>query len=323
MTVGPISEEARQYLWSRQQNEPFWEREFDVLRREMRDECAAGGGVPEAVASVEEIDAERVPCRLYTAAERSSDVFVWIHGGGWALGDLDCFDSMCRAVANRVPCSVLSVDYRLAPEHVFPAAIDDVWTAVHWASRRFEAVAVGGDSAGGNLAASVALRCRDRGVALTHQLLVYPALEPAVDSEFANEFRRRYRSFRGDNGLPDPNLDFGADSQEGVRRVWEIYIPEPARRVLSDASPVHAASLAGLAPATIVLAEHDILRGEGLAYAARLRSDGVSTEVVTYPGQIHGFFHLLGAFSDARDAVDQVSAKLSRAFGRYRAAAAD
>jgi acetyl esterase len=209
---------------------------------------------------------------------------------------------------------VLSVDYRLAPEHVFPAAVEDVWSATRWAAENFSAVAIGGDSAGGNLAAVVALRCRDRGIKLAHQLLIYPALDPEVDSAFARDFREQYRTFRSANDLPRPAGDFGAESQEGVRRVWELYIPDAAQRTQPDASPMYARHLEGLAPATVITAEHDILRGEGETYAERLRNEGVAAEVINYPGQIHGFFHLLGALSDARDAVDRAADRLAASF---------
>jgi acetyl esterase len=284
------------------------------LREQMRRECAVGAGEKEDVSSIEMIDVAGVACRLYRPAKTAADVFVWVHGGGWMLGDLECFDSLCRAITNRVPCAVLSVDYRLVPEHVFPAAIDDVWAAVVWAAERFSAVAIGGDSAGGNLAAAAALRARDEGIALAHQLLIYPALDPAVDSAFARSFRTQYRTFRADNDLPMPESDFGAESQEGVRRVWEGYIPEPSQRQLSYASPMNASSLSGVAPATIITAEHDILRGDGEAYAERLRSEEIAVEVLSFLGQLHGFFHLLGTFSAARNAVDASAERLARAF---------
>lgn len=324
MTIGPVSPEARNHLRSQveEQEQPFWDRDIEALRAQMRRECAAGGGEKEHVASIEMIDASGVTCRLYRPAETAADLFIWVHGGGWMLGDLDCFDSLCRVIANRVPCAVLSVDYRLAPEHVFPAAIDDVGKAVVWAAEHFPAVAIGGDSAGGNLAAAAAFRARDQAITLVHQLLIYPALDPSVDSAFARWFRTRYRTFRADNDLPMPESDFGAESQEGVRRVWERYIPERSQRNLPHASPMNASSLSGVAPATVITAEHDILRGEGEAYAERLRSEGVAVEVINFPGQLHGFFHLLGTFSVARNAVDVAADRLARAFAAVSPAAA-
>jgi acetyl esterase len=302
-----LSDEARAYLEARRPELPFWDRDIDELRREMREECLSGGGEPEPVASIEGVNAGDVPARQYWPKGAERDVFVWMHGGGWMLGDIDCSDRLSRAIANRAHCAVLSIAYRLAPEHTFPAAIDDAWTATAWASERFERVAVGGDSAGGNLAAAVALRCRDRGVALAHQLLVYPALQPDVDSDFFRAFRTRYRHFLGER-------DFGADSQEGIRRVWEVYIPDPLQRTHPDAAPMCAASVAGVAPATIITAEHDVLRGEGEAYAHRLRDEHVAVELINYDGQLHGFFYLLGVMEAAHDAVERASLALRRAF---------
>jgi acetyl esterase len=301
-----LSEEARAYLATRPPRPPFWERDVDALRREMREECLSSGGEPEPVASVEEVNACDVPARLYWPKGAERDVFIWIHGGGWMLGDLDCSDRLARAIANRAGCAVLSIAYRLAPEHTFPAAIDDAWAATVWASERFERVAVGGDSAGGNLAAAVALRCRDRGVTLAHQLLVYPALQSDADSDFYRGFRERYRHFG--------QGDFGADSQEGIRRVWEVYVPDPLQRTHPDAAPMRAASLADVAPATIITAEHDILRGEGQAYARRLRDEDVDVELINYDGQFHGFFYLLGVMEAARDAIERAATALRRSF---------
>jgi acetyl esterase len=298
-----LSEEARVYLEARPPERPFWEREIDELRWEMREQCLSGGGEPEPVASVEDTSAGGVPARLFRPKGAERDVFIWIHGGGWMMGDIECSDRLARAIANRAACAVLLIAYRLAPEHTFPAAIDDCWTATLWVSKRFDRVAVGGDSAGGNLAAAVALRCRDHGVALAHQLLVYPALQPDVDSDFFRAFRERYQRFLG-------HRDFGADSQEGIRRVWEVYIPDPLQRTLPDAAPMWAASVAGVAPATIITAEHDVLRGEGEAYARRLRDEGVDVELINYEGQLHGFFYLIGVMDAARDAVGRAAMAL-------------
>lgn len=308
-----LNEEARAYLLQQPAGRPFWERDIEDLRQQMRDECREGGGAPEPVAQVEAVDAGGVPARLYRPRRDERAVFVWFHGGAWMLGDLDCHDNLARAIANRAGCAVLSVDYRLAPDHRFPAAIDDAWTATRYAVARFVQVAVGGDSAGGNLAAAVALRCRDRGTRLDHQILVYPVLDTMVDSPFYERFRDRYRHFLADNRIAEGG-DFGAESQEGIRRVCEHYVPVAADRLLPDASPLRAASLAGVAPATVVAAEHDVLRGDSEAYARRLRDAGVPVELTVYPGQVHGFFHLLGAMADARRATRQVADALRHGF---------
>jgi acetyl esterase len=301
-----LNEQARAHLEGRVPQPPFWERDIADVRREMREECLAAGGVAEPMASVDELSVGGVPSRLYRPLGGERNVTLWFHGGAWMLGDLDCHDSLVRALANRARCAFLAIDYGLAPEHPFPAGIEDAWAATVWASSRFERVAVGGDSAGGNLAAVVALRCRDGGIPLAHQLLVYPVLDYAVDSDFYREFRRRYRSF-------GPG-DYGTESCDGMRRVWEVYVPDPAQRVEPDAAPMRAASLAGVAPATIITAEHDILRGEAERYAERLQAEGVEVEVINYESQLHGFFHLLGRFDDARDAVERAAAAIRRWF---------
>jgi acetyl esterase len=277
------------------------------LRRDAHDEILATAGPPEPVALVEDLEVGGVGARLYRHALDTRDVLVWFHGGGWTLGDLDCFDPLARALANRSQCAVLAVDYRLAPEHPYPAAIDDAWTATFWASERFARVAVGGDSAGGNLAAAVAMRARENGVKLVLQLLVYPVLEYAVDTPSYEAFRKHYSSFAGQEG-------FGASSQDGIRFIWDLYVPDHSKRQDQDAAPMSATSLAGLPPALIVEAEHDILRGEGEEYARRLKEGGVAVESHCYAGQIHGFFHMLGIMPDAVDAVDKAAGALRRAF---------
>lgn len=277
-----------------------------ATRAETRAQARAFGGDPEPVAAVEEMLAGGVPARLYRPAARSWNVLVWLHGGGWTSGDLDSYDNVARALARRAGCAVLSVAYRLAPEHRYPAAVADAWTATRWAAERFERVAVGGDSAGANLAAAVALRARETGLTLASQLLAYPLVDPRLDSPYVEEFVGRYDGFGGREG-------FGAMVRGGIRSAWETYVPDPRSREASDAAPAFAASLAGVAPAAFVFAEHDILRGEGEAFAGRLESEGVPVRIARYRAQIHGFFHLL-AFDDAQRAVDFAAASLQSAF---------
>lgn len=300
---------ALSYIVAQARKQPFWERDIADVRREYRQEALDACGDPEPVASIEEIDAGGVPARLYRPRGGESAVLVWLHGGAWIVGDLDTEDSLSRALANRAECAVLSAGYRLAPEHRYPAALDDSWAATAWAAERFDAVAVGGDSAGGNLSAAVALRARDRGLKLALQLLVYPVLDYRVDSGSYQQYRDRYEHFAGLNG-------YGARSQQGIRRVWDGYIPDPAQRGQPDASPLRAASFSGMAPALIITAEHDILRREADEYARRLKTAGTSAEVLNYEGQVHGFYRLLATMEDARDAVSQSAAALQRTFSR-------
>jgi acetyl esterase len=250
-------------------------------------------GEPEPVASVEEVDAGGVRCRLYRPEEDGGGALVFFHGGGWVIGSLDTHDRQARQLANRGACSVLSVDYRLAPEHRFPAAVDDSWAATAWAGERFDRLAVGGDSAGGNLAAVVALRARDRGLDLAHQLLVYPVTDADLGAA-------SYRDYAEGYGL----------TRDAMRWFWEQYVPEEAQRGDPEASPLRADSVAGTAPAVVVLARCDVLYSEGAAYARRLEDEGVPVTVLEYDGQIHGFFRMTGVLDGARTAQDAAAALL-------------
>jgi acetyl esterase len=281
-------------------------RDLGQLRREHDEWALAVGGEPQAVASLDAIDAGGVPARLYSAGPDRTGVLVWLHGGAWMLGSLDSCDRIARALACRAGCDVLAVDYRLAPEHVYPAALVDAWTALAWAADRYASAAVGGDSAGGNLAAAAALLARDRGLRLALQLLVYPILDYAVDTGCYLRFARAYTGFAGDRG-------WGPASLDDLRYMWESYVPDPAVRLDPGAAPMRAETLAGCAPAFIVSAEHDILRGEAVEYARWLRAEDVPVELHEYPGQIHGFFHMLGTTEAAQDAHSRTAAALRAA----------
>jgi acetyl esterase len=283
-----------------------WELDIEQKRRNNRDWAHTFQGTREPVAAVQEVAAGGVPSRLYLPDGEPSGAFVWLHGGGWLQGDPDCYDALARGLVNRVGCAVLSVDYRLIPEHRYPVPIDDAWAATRWAAERFGAVAVGGDSAGGNLAAAVALRARDAGLPLALQLLVYPMLDPALDSAYVDWFVERYTQ------LGDWH-EFGANLRQGLLHTWELYAPDPADRERPDVAPARAGSLTGLAPTRIVLVEHDILRGEGEEHARRLEQAGVPVELELYAQQVHGFYGLL-ALDDARTELERSADALRRAF---------
>ena len=224
-----------------------------------------------------------IPVRLYrgigTAADAKLPCLVYYHGGGWVIGDLDSHDVLCRRLANDAGCAVLSVHYRLAPEHKFPAAFDDSVAAMHYAVAHADQIgadpakiAVGGDSAGGNLAAAAALAARDAGIALTNQILIYPVTDLAMThGSYA----------RVTDGFPLVNRTM----------VWFIdhYLRNEADKYDWRASPLRAASLAGTASATVIVAAHDPLADESLAYAKRLEQDGVLVTSHYFSGQIHGF----------------------------------
>jgi acetyl esterase len=165
-----------------------------ATREQVRAQAREFGGEPEPIAAVEEVTAGGVPARLYLprADRPDRNVLVWLHGGGWTTGDLESYDNLARSLARHADCAVLSVEYRLAPEHPYPAAIDDAWAATRWAADRFEQVAVGGDSVGANLAAAVALRAREANLPLALQLLVYPLLDPGLDSPYVEAFLADY-----------------------------------------------------------------------------------------------------------------------------------
>jgi acetyl esterase len=291
---------------------PMWERDLAELRREERDQSLAGAGEPEPVASVTQLSARGVPAWLYWPVRYRAGVLVWLHGGAWMLGTPVSHDPLARALANRIGCAVLSVDYRRSPEHRYPGAADDAWIATRWAAGHFAQVAVGGDSAGGNLAAAVALRARDHGLALALQMLVYPVLDGDLDAPYREDFAERGPG----PGLADRDT-LDRNWRDSMRYIWQEYVPDQVQRLSPDASPMHASSLAGLAPAMLITAGRDILRAESEEYARRLAAAGVPARLRDYPRASHGFFHLLAAAPDARDAVDTSAEAVRRVFSPH------
>jgi len=249
-----------------------------------------------------------IPVRLYTPTGGGSlPLLVYFHGGGWVLGGLDTHDTPCRELAHGAGCAVLSVDYRLAPEHRFPAAADDCYAAVVWAAANASAIgidaariAVGGDSAGGNLTCVTALQARDKGgPALRFQLPVYPVTNHSFDTPSYRENATGYL------------LDTDA-----MAWFWGHYLATERDGEHPYASPLRAADLGGLPPALVITAEFDPLRDEGEAYAKRLREAGVPTELRRYDGMIHGFFGMSAIMDKAKAAIADASAALRRAFER-------
>ena len=242
---------------------------------------------PAEVASVRDFTIPGdVPVRLYrgigTDPKSKLPCLVYYHGGGWVLGDLDSHDVLCRRLANDAGCAVLSVHYRLAPEHKFPAAYDDAVAAMHFAMQHPDQigidpnkVAVGGDSAGGNLAAAAALAARDAGIVLTNQVLIYPATDMTMGSG-------AYHRIIDDFPLVARTME------------WFIghYLRDEADKYDWRASPLRAASLAGTAPAIMVIAAHDPLCDDGLSYAKRQEHDGVLVDSLYFSGQLHGFISM-------------------------------
>ena len=222
--------------------------------------------------------------RILVPIQNPRGVMVYYHGGGWVIGSIDEYDTVARKLAERTSCAVVLVEYRLAPEHRYPAAVDDSFAALKWVGNHLTDIAgeevpliVAGDSAGGNLAAVMAIRARDRsGPPIALQVLIYPVTDADLD-------RPSYSNPENDLLL----------TRDGMIWFWDHYLPESSRRTEPDASPLHTGNLSGLPPAIVLTAEHDVLRDEGEAYAARLQEAKVPTDLQRYAGQMHGFFTLL------------------------------
>jgi acetyl esterase len=270
---------------------------------------------PGEVAEVRELQADGaqgpIPLRLYrplgAAASAVLPVLVYYHGGGWTIGDLDTHDTLCRALCNGSGCAVVAVDYRMGPEHRFPAAVDDVLAATRWVRREAAALgvdaarlAVGGDSAGGNLAAVVAIAARDAGdLPIAYQLLIYPATD-----------MRRVHPSHVSNGqgyvLTSDTIGYFHDH----------YITDAAQDLDWRASPLLREDLAGLPPALVLTAGYDPLRDEGLDYARALTAAGNRASYVCFERQIHGFITMGRLLDEANTAVALCAAELRRALVR-------
>jgi acetyl esterase len=266
-------------------------------------------GQPDPVARVEDTTipgpAGSIPVRIYTPhGDGPFPALVYCHGGGWVLGNIDTVDVPCRRLASQAQCVVVSVDYRLAPEHRFPAAAEDAYAAFRWLVANAaghhvdpDRIAVGGDSAGGNLAAVVSLMARDHGGPMpAFQLLLYPVTDGTLDTASYRE-----------------NADGYLLTRESMAWFWNHYIGE-ADRTHPYASPLHADDHAGLPAAFVVTAEFDPLRDEGEAYARRLAAAGTPAQCKRYDGTIHGFCWMPGVLDKGREALDDSAAALRAAF---------
>ena len=285
-----------------------------VARNFYRDRRAVLQPEPQAVAQVQELEAPgplgAIPLRLYRplpATTQPLPVLVYFHGGGWVIGDLDTHDTLCRELANASGCALVAVDYRLGPEHRFPAATEDAVAATRWvhanaASLGLDAtrLAVGGDSAGGNLAAVVALTARDSGdLPIAFQLLIYPGTD-----------QRRGAPSHTTNGqgylLTKDTIDYFHDH----------YIDAAAHDLDWRASPLLHPDLSRLPPALVLTAGYDPLRDEGMDYATALTAAGSAATYVCFERQIHGFITMGKVLDEARTAVALCAAELRRALLR-------
>jgi acetyl esterase len=251
--------------------------------------------------------AGEIPVRIYQPHGAGvKPVLLYFHGGGWVIGTLDSYDATCRELAQGAGCVVVSVDYRLAPEHRYPAAPDDCYAALKWVAANAASLgadanrlAVGGDSAGGNLSAVVSQMARDKGgPAIRFQLLIYPV----TDADFT---RGSYAS----------NAEGYLLTTVSMHWFWDHYLPEKSKRADAYASPLRAKDLSGLPPAWVCTAEFDPLRDEGEAYAKRLQEAGVSTQLTRFDGLIHGFILMGLVAPKAQAAIDEAVAALKKGFG--------
>lgn len=257
--------------------------------------CALAGDGP-AVAEVLDIEipspAGGIPARVYRPAGAQGTI-VYLHGGGWVLCSVDDYDAVCRLLATESQCQVVSVDYRLAPEHRFPAAVDDAFAALTWVGEHLaddRPLIVAGDSAGANLAAVCALRAqRHGGPALALQVLVYPVTDADFDTPSYHEHAEGYLLGRAD-----------------MIWFWDHYAPTEADRLSPDASPLRAVTLSGLPPAYVIVAEYDPLRDDGLGYAKRLEAEGVPVTLRHHRDMMHGFFGLPNVADVANRAIADV-----------------
>jgi acetyl esterase len=278
-------------------------------RKAAADGLKAVAGVAEPVASVEDLDIPgpggTIGIRVYSPGGHGPcPALVYFHGGGWVVCDLDTHDVVCRAIARRAGAVVVAVDYRRAPEHRFPAAVEDacaatVWVAANAARLGVDArrIAVGGDSAGGNLAAVTALQCRDEGgPALALQVLVYPVTNLAAFDTAS------YASFAAGYNLTKAEMEWFRD----------CYLARAEDRDHPHASPLLARDLRGLPPALVLTAECDVLRDEGEAYARRLQEAGVPVTCTRYRGMMHPFFSMPGRLTKAREAIAQVAEAIAK-----------
>lgn len=280
-----------------------WEVPPHVARRIYRDTRAALAPKAPEVAAVSLVIAPGpVALRYYrplgSKADEALPALVYFHGGGWVIGDPDTHDVLCRQLANGARCAVYSVDYRMGPEHPFPAAVEDCLAATKFVAARHQPLAVGGDSAGGNLATVVALAARDAGEPeIAYQLLIYPAT---------------------DQRLVHPSIRRNGEGYLLTLKAMEYFQSKylPRKEGLEDwrASPLLAKSLAKLPPAYLITAGYDPLVDEGRAYAERMAKEGVDVSYREYPDMVHGFILFGGVVDTANAAVEECCGKLRNAF---------
>lgn len=268
--------------------------QVDIYRNEDRSIAGPGG---------------EIPLRIYTPRKLESGetlpVLMWYHGGGYVIGDLDTHDSVCRALANESDCIVVAVDYRLAPEHKFPAAVEDCEAALKWVAKNAASInvdpkriAVGGDSAGGNLSAVVSILARNAGFPnICFQLLVYPVTAPEPETKSHYAFAEGYMLTR-----------------KTIAWFFQKYLRNSKDAFDFRYAPLEADDLSSLPPAHVIVAGYDPLRDEGITFAEALIHGGNRVRLSNYEGMIHGFYLMGGVLDQARRAVSESAAMLREAF---------
>lgn len=267
-------------------------------------------GSAEPVAKVEDhivpVTDGEIKVRIYTPeGDEEFPIFIYLHGGGWVLGDLDTVDIPCRSMANQARCIVVSVDYRRAPEFKFPVPLEDCYEAALWVAEHAtewqgdsKRISIGGDSAGGNLATCVALKARDeQSITFISQVLIYPVTDLSFSSDSYKANGEGYFLTR--------------DSMEWFA---QHYITSEEDRQNPYVAPLLMHDLSNLPPALLITAEYDPLCDEGLAYANRLREAGIQVEYSCYEGMIHGFFWMAGIMDKGKQAIEHVSRYLQESF---------
>jgi acetyl esterase len=303
----PLDPQAQKFLQQiAQLNLPPLVTAEPTQARELLAQLKAKPLKPELIANIQnrtitsQVD---IPIRIYTPRlDTQLPIVVYLHGGGWVLGDLDGVDPICRSIANQADCIVVSVDYRLAPEHKFPAAVEDAYAVTNWVTNNAgdingdkTRIAIAGDSAGGNIAAAVALMARDKGeLSLIYQVLIYPVTQYGFDTESYQKYGQ------GDFGL----------SKEEMIWFWHHYLVNVADGQHPYASPLLANNLNNLPPAYILTAEYDVLRDEAEAYAAKLESAGVPVKLQRYDGMIHSFVGLSLVIDQGKSAIADIATQL-------------
>jgi acetyl esterase len=283
---------------AKQQNRPGWEELPIAESRELFAGFQSAYGVGPEMSSVEDRTMAGVPVRVYRPSNQEVlPCVVYFHGGGWVIGDLGTHDTLCRRLARESGCVVISVDYRLAPEHKYPAAMEDCYAVTQFTHANAnelgidaEKIVVAGDSAGGNLAVAVSLKARDQsGPPIALQILIYPVVEPNFETE-------SYRAFAVNHGLTAKTMEW----------MWGLYFDDSVK-----ADPKYVAvaknDLRGLPPTHVVTAEYDILRDEGVAFVEQLSTASVPTTHKQYAGMLHGFVHFSGVFDDGVVAIGEIA----------------